>query len=434
MRSTNRNRITTSKILFGMAVIALYGCGGGGGGTALVTRGTNITGTVVAPEGQTRAAGIAGERAAETLVPLSGAKIVVSDLTTGVDLPPVTTGTDGKYAVSDLNAGDNYLLHISKDLPSGKQLTLKAVVTPDQGSNSKDVTPTTTVAAAAIEEKIKDHPEFKTTPLGTLTKDLEDKHPVTVTPDLTDDNALKNAAKNLISQAAPHGSYFGSYSGTGSGKLAGLFADGKFMLCIFPDGSDGKPSVGGFAVGTVDANGTVNGASDDGKVTIKGTFSEGEGSGTFTSTDSTGGKWQIHQVSQTYAGLYSGHFQDNPAQVGRFFVLFINQDKTAWSFWVSRASSDPNRFKSIQLATGQMDSAFHLSLSATTAANGQTYTTTMTGVCDPTAGTVSGTFNVQSGGTGYWGGSRQQLDLTALNPAIAPGTARSELPPPPPTN
>ena len=359
-------RLSGCGLALGCASFALQGCGGGSASTGTTTRAA-LTGTVTAPQSQTR--GAKSTRDTDPLIPVQGASVSLVNLddpttTGGSVVGTTTTGANGSYSFPTVVPGTNYKIEATKAI-GGRTLKLDAIVTApaaDTGSGSvpsapvaHDLTPTSTVAAVTTLQQIavlkSVDPTAKNSNLQAIADDLakkrDDAH--LPPPDLTDPNAVAAAVTTLKQSAAPQGSYAGTAVTTAAaagstgdtvGETNRLAAQidvaGKFFLIAMPgdktsttatgsNGNGGSTGSNGndtgtssgkdnsdFAIGTVTADGIVNATTKNGKVRITGLFTGGIGVGTWSQTDgSASGTWSLTLLTKTYSGLYAGkHYTD----------------------------------------------------------------------------------------------------------------------------
>ncbi len=134
-----------------VALFCMAGCGGGAGG--LGVRSASLSGTVLVP------AGTPTRGAASGTTPLPGASVQLYDVTSGAaslaSAPAAATTTDanGNYQFSNLNAGDSYVVNVSKTVTgtggAAVQLTLGTYAHAAAGTTVQADTDQETTAAAS---------------------------------------------------------------------------------------------------------------------------------------------------------------------------------------------------------------------------------------------------------------------------------------------
>lgn len=352
--------------------LTLAGCGGGSAAsTGTTTRAAALTGTVQAPQSQSRGVSRVAGATPDPLVPISGATVTLvnlddSTIANGV-VGTTTTGGDGSYSFPTVIPGTNYKVEAVKTIGT-KTLTLDAVVTapaaPAAGTTAPaivphDLTPNSTVAAVAVISQVAAlkaaDPTSKHTNFQALADDLVKKRVAdnTPPPDCTDPAAVSNDAKSLKQATAPKGSYSGlaivtSVSAANTNTKIGdtnqlaaqIDAAGHFFVTALSNhnkststsgtttGASGSGATGGsgnsgngnsgsngsgddsnFAIGTVTTDGIVSATTKNGHIKIVGIFNSGVGSGTYQSSDSSeSGTWSLTLLKSKYAGLYAGKY------------------------------------------------------------------------------------------------------------------------------
>ena len=347
--------------LTGTLGLTLAGCGGGGSAvSSSVTTRAALTGTVQAPQSQTRGVSRDGATTVDPLVAVPGATVTLANLddatTANGVVGTTTTGADGSYSFPTVVPGTNYKVEAVKTIGT-KTLTLDAVVTapaaPAAGTPAPtpvahNLTPNTTVAAVAVIAqaaalKAAD-PTSTHTNLQALADVLVQKRQAdnTPPPDCTNPAAVTSDANTLTQATAPKGSYTGEAittavsAGNTNQKVgdttrlaAQIDASGHFFLVALGhndkttataatgtgtsgNGGNSGGNSGGdgnFAVGSVTSSGIVNATTKDGSIKVAGIFTSGAATGTYHSVDGTqSGTWTLTLLKSTYAGLYAGKY------------------------------------------------------------------------------------------------------------------------------
>ena len=335
-------RFSGCGLALGGAALALQGCGGGSSATGTTPRAA-LTGTVTAPQSQTR--GVKSTRDADPLVPVAGASVSLvnlDDTTTagGSIAGTTTTGANGSYSFPTVIPGTNYKIEATKAI-GNKTLKLDAIVTApaaDTGSGSgaappapvaHDLTPTSTVAAVTTLQQIavlkSVDPTAKNNNLQAIADDLakkrDDAH--LPPPDLTDPDAVAAAVTTLKQSAAPIGSYAGTATTTvaaagsngdtvgGTNRLAAqIDVAGKFFLMALPGDKTSTTATGGNGSGgDTGSNGSSNG---------NGGSSGGSGTGTATHGGDNGSDFAVGTV--TADGIVNATTKNGKVKVTGLFT------------------------------------------------------------------------------------------------------------------